>query len=223
MTTEHVNPPEQASETDIATASTAVPEVSAATRSWDTIARWTLAVGGAIGFLASFVLTVEKIELIIDPNYVPTCSINPILSCGSVMDTTQASLFGFPNSLLGITGFAVALTTAMALFAGGRLARWYWIGLQVGVSAAVVLIHWLIYTSLYTIGALCPYCMVVWSVIMPIFAVVTVRNLHAWGVVERSRVVAAFAANHIVLLTAWYLIVLALILERFWDYWVTLI
>ena len=52
--------------------------------------------------LASLTLTVEKIELLIDPSYVPSCSINPVLSCGSVMVTHQASVFGFPNPLIGI-------------------------------------------------------------------------------------------------------------------------
>lgn len=61
-----------------------------------------LAVGGAIGFLAAFTLTVEKIALLKDPSYSPSCSINPVLSCGSVMTTSQAEVFGFPNPLLGI-------------------------------------------------------------------------------------------------------------------------
>jgi len=61
---------------------------------------WILAVCGAVGAAAAFVLIVEKIELLRDSSYVPTCSINPILSCGSVMTTEQAAVFGFPNPLL---------------------------------------------------------------------------------------------------------------------------
>ena len=47
---------------------------------------------------------VEKIEILINPDYVPSCSLNPVLSCGSVMITPQASAFGFPNSLIGYRG-----------------------------------------------------------------------------------------------------------------------
>lgn len=40
----------------------------------------------------SITLTVEKIALLKDAAYVPSCSINPVLSCGSVMTTPQAEL-----------------------------------------------------------------------------------------------------------------------------------
>ena len=94
-----------------------------AVRSWTRIVAWVLTVGGAIGFVASFVLTVERIELFKNPDYVPSCNFNPVLSCGSVMAKPQAALFGFPNPLLGIAGFAVVITTGVAILAGARLAK----------------------------------------------------------------------------------------------------
>ena len=57
--------------------------------------------------IAAATLLIEKIELIEDPSYVPSCSINPILSCGSIMVTDQAEIFGFPNPILGIIGFSL--------------------------------------------------------------------------------------------------------------------
>ncbi|PJE19839.1 MAG: hypothetical protein CK431_30220, partial [Mycobacterium sp.] len=68
------------------------------------LSAWWVLIGGVIGLLSSITLTVEKIELLRNPSYVPTCNINPIVSCGSVMVTKQASLLGFPNPLLGIAG-----------------------------------------------------------------------------------------------------------------------
>ncbi|MEU0565678.1 vitamin K epoxide reductase family protein [Nonomuraea sp. NPDC005983] len=121
-------------------------------------------VGGLIGLAAAFVLAVEKIALLKNPGYVPSCSINPVLSCGSVMTTPQAEVFGFPNPLLGIAAFAVVTTVGAALLARAEFPRWFWLGLQAGVTAGVVFVHWLIYQSLYVIGALCPYCMIVWTV-----------------------------------------------------------
>ena len=84
-----------------------------------------------------------------------------MLSCGSVMTSPQASVFGFPNPVIGVVGFTVVLTTGVAILAGARLARWYWAGLQVGATAASVFVHWLVFQSLYRIGALCPDCLVV--------------------------------------------------------------
>ncbi|ALV39172.1 Vitamin K epoxide reductase (plasmid) [Streptomyces sp. CdTB01] len=185
-----------------------------------------LAVGGAIGFLAAFTLTVEKIALLKDPSYSPSCSINPVLSCGSVMTTPQAEVFGFPNPLLGIAGFAVMTAVGVVLLAGAVLPRWFWWGLQAGVVFGVVFVHWLIFQSLYRIGALCPYCMVVWTVMIPVFWYTTVHNLTRGHVPVPGRVrraATAVAGYHGVVLTAWYLVIVVLILQRFWMYWTTLL
>ncbi len=178
---------------------------------------WLLLVGGGIGLSAAFVLTIEKIALLEDPSYVPSCSINPVLSCGSVMTTPQAEVFGFPNPLLGIASFATVTSIGAALLAGARFRRWFWLGLQAGATFGVVFVHWLIYQSLYVIGALCPYCMLVWAVTIPIFLYVTLHNF------SRHRLVKALSGYHTVVLIVWFLAVVSLIGARFWSYWSTLV
>lgn len=187
---------------------------------------WICAVGGVVGMLAATILIVEKINLLADSDYVPSCSINPILSCGSVMTTPQAEAFGIPNPLIGIAGFAALTTIGVVLLAGVRLPGWFWLGLQAGVTFGVVFVHWLIYQSLYVIGALCPYCMLVWAVTIPIFLYVTLRTLRDHGGAlpgPVQRIAAAAASYHSLILTAWYAIILIAILNRFWDYWITLV
>lgn len=182
-------------------------------------ALWVL-LAGIAGLAAALALTIEKIELLIDPNYVPSCSINPVLSCGSVMITPQASLFGFPNPLLGIVGFTVVVVTGVLALAKVNLPRWYWAGLAIGTLAGTVLVHWLIFQSLYRIGALCPYCMVVWAVTIPLLVVVTsiaVQPQHSGNTVIRTLHTWRWS-----LVTLWFTAVLLLILERFWNYWSTL-
>ena len=56
-------------------------------------------------------------------------------------------------------------TIGAVLLAGADPAPWLWAGLQFGATAGVVFVHWLIVQSLYVIGALCPYCMIVWVTI----------------------------------------------------------
>ena len=55
-----------------------------------TLSAWWVLIAGVIGFVASLTLTVEKIDLLLNPSYVPSCNINPIVSCGSVMTTTTS-------------------------------------------------------------------------------------------------------------------------------------
>jgi uncharacterized membrane protein len=185
---------------------------------------WLLLIGGLIGTVAAFVLAVEKYALLADPSYVPSCSLNPVLSCGSIMASAQAEAFGFPNPLLGVAGFPVVACTGAALLAGARPARWFWGGLQVGVTAGAVFVHWLIFNSLYRIGALCPYCMAVWAVTIPIFWYVTLRNLDLVST-RLPRPLATVATTlqrfHGVVLTTWFLLLALTILHTFWLYWST--
>jgi len=183
-------------------------------------ALWVL-IAGVVGLAAALTLTIEKIEILINPDYVPSCSINPVLSCGSVMITPQASLFGFPNPLIGIVSFTVVLITGVLALAKVNLPRWYWAGLAAGTLLGTVFVHWLIFQSLYRIGALCPYCMVVWAVTIPLLVVVTSIALQAQrsdNVVARTIYTWRWS-----LVALWFTAVVLLILERFWNYWSTLV
>jgi uncharacterized membrane protein len=180
---------------------------------------WLYVIGGGIGFLAAFALTIEKIAKLADPGYVPTCSLNPVVSCGSVMDSPQAAAFGFPNPLIGVAAFAVVSTVGVVLLSGFQAPRWFWLGMQLGVTFGVAFVHWLIYASLNLIGALCPYCMIVWLVTIPIFWYTTLHNLSFTG----RPVAVGLARYHSLVLTLWYLAIIALILQAFWSYWTSLL
>nr|WP_223243375.1 vitamin K epoxide reductase family protein [Streptomyces sp. CBMA123] len=185
-----------------------------------------LLIGGAVGLFASTVLTLDKIRLLKDPSYVPSCNINPIISCGSIMRSEQAEAFGFPNSLIGLVGFGVVIAIGAGLLAGAAYRRWFWLGLQAGTVFGVGFVTWLMYQALYRIGALCPYCMVVWAAMIPLFWYTTLRNLRS-GVIPvgpRARTVVREAARyHWVVPALWYAVIALLVLNRFWYYWSTLL
>lgn len=185
-----------------------------------------LAIGGIIGFLAASILTIEKIELIKDPTFIPSCNLNPILSCGSVMTTPQAEVFGFPNSLIGIAGFAIVTSIGMALLAGASFKRWFWRCLQLGVLFGIGFVFWLQFQSIYRIGALCPYCMVVWLVMIPIFWYTTLFNFREKHIPTPRilrKIIALAQNNHETILIAWFTIIVAIIVIKFWYYWSTLL
>lgn len=81
--------------------------------------------------------------------------------------------------------------------------------------------HWLIYQSLYVIGALCPYCMAVWAVTIPIFWYASTRNLRSLS--KETKWITALNEYRGAILTGWYLLIIVLIANRFWDYWSTLV
>ncbi|WP_432490807.1 vitamin K epoxide reductase family protein [Kineococcus gypseus] len=185
-----------------------------------------LALGGALGLLAAVVLTVERFRLATEPGYRPSCSISPLVSCQSVMESWQASLFGFPNPIIGIGAFSVCTTLGVLLLSGTALPRWVERGFLAGTALAAVFVGWLIASALYSIGALCPYCAVVWVVVVALFWVCLADGLDR-GLVPvpralrgAARAVVDYRALLVVLTLA---AVAALVAVRFWSYWVTLL
>ncbi|NDA50337.1 MAG: aminotransferase class V-fold PLP-dependent enzyme [Actinobacteria bacterium] len=183
---------------------------------------WVLIIGGFFGLLAAFELTLEKIAVTADPNYIPECDINPVLSCGSIITTDQASAFGFPNPIMGLIGFPVVISMGVLLLSKVELPRWVWLGLNLGALFGFGFAIWLITQSLYVIGALCPWCMVVWAATIPVFWIVTADNAAAGRLSGRSgpgAVAQTVGSLRWVLIGASYLVVLALIFIRWMDFW----
>ncbi|MFM9034816.1 MAG: vitamin K epoxide reductase family protein [Mycobacterium sp.] len=181
---------------------------------------WWILIAGVVGLLSSVTLLVDKIEVLKDPSFVPSCNINPVLACGSVIVTPQASVFGPPNPMFGIIAFSVVIVTGVLSVAGVTLPRWYWVGLMAGTAVGVAFVHWLKYETLYDIGALCPYCMVVWAVTIPLFVVVASIALRP---LASNPVARGLYQWRWPLVALWFVWVLLEILVRFWDYWSTLI
>ena len=193
-------------------------ETELETRSYRQTA-WILVVGGIIGIFASIELIIQKIAVLNNPGFVPNCDINPVLSCGSVISTEQASLFGFPNPVLGVIGFTIVIMFGALLFAGVELPRSMWLGLNLGALAGMVFVIWLVGQSLYVIGALCPWCMVVWAVTIPIFWQVTTDNIASNKLSLGKSLSEIIVALKWILVGSSYLIIMALIFVRWQDFW----
>ncbi|MFB9819348.1 vitamin K epoxide reductase family protein [Arthrobacter ramosus] len=140
---------------------------------------WLMVVAGVVGWFASGILVLEKLEVLKDPNHITVCDVNPWISCGQVMQRWQSSVFGFPNMFIGIVAFAIIITVGMALLSGAKFARWYWLGLQTGVTLGFIFAVWLWSQALYDIHILCPFCMIVWAAMIPLFVWLTIRNITA--------------------------------------------
>jgi uncharacterized membrane protein len=102
---------------------------------------WIFVVAGIIGIAASIELIVQKIAVLKNPDFVPNCDINPVLSCGSVIGTEQASLFGFPNPVLGVIGFTIVIMFGALLFTRVELPRTMWLGLNLGALLGMFFVN----------------------------------------------------------------------------------
>lgn len=184
---------------------------------------WILVIFGAIGLACALIIMYDKVALLENPSFKPSCDLNPVISCGSVMQSEQASAFGFPNPFIGMVGFSVVIAIGMAMFAGAtKLKRWFWLGLQFGTIFGVIFVHWLFFQSVYRINALCPYCMVVWICAITLFWYVTLYNIQVGNIKLRGwlqKVGFFLRRHHLDILFLWFLIIAALILHHFWYYY----
>jgi uncharacterized membrane protein len=136
-----------------------------------------LIVAGALGWWASFSLTIDKILILQNPQADLDCNFSLIVQCGKNLESWQGSVLGFPNPILGLGGFVAPIAVGVALLAGARFAGWFWIAFNVGLAGALAFVIFLITNSVFVLGTLCPWCMLVWSVTIPLFWIVTARNL----------------------------------------------
>lgn len=185
-----------------------------------------LIIGGIIGLIASFVITIEKLHILQNPAYQPSCSINPVVSCGPIMQSKQASAFGFPNPLIGLVGFGLVINVGVSILAGGKFKNWYWKLFNLGTLFGLLFVFWLIYQALFEIKGLCIYCIAVWIATIPIFLYTTLNNLqqnhiHLPNKFEKAKMF--LFRHHINILLLCYLAIALMIVVQFWYYWKTFI
>jgi uncharacterized membrane protein len=170
-----------------------------------------LIVTGAVGWYAAFRLILDDILVNATPGATLDCNISVIVQCGKNLASWQGSLLGFPNPLLGLGGFVAPIAVGVALLAGATFARWFWIAFNAGVAAAFLFCLWLAYQSIFMLGTLCPWCMLVWSVTIPMFWTLTLRNVRSgvfgsgatgWGTRLYTWVPAITIATYLVIAIA---------------------
>ncbi|MDX2559668.1 vitamin K epoxide reductase family protein [Streptomyces sp. TX20-6-3] len=180
---------------------------------------WMLMITGAAGLLSGWVITIDKFKLLEDPGFQPGCSLNPVVSCGNIMKSEQAGVFGFPNPMLGLVTYAVVVALGAGLLAGARYRGWLWLGLNAGMLFGVGFCTWLMYQSLYEINALCLWCCLAWVATIVMFWYVTAHNVRH-GVIPAPAGVRTFLGEFTFALPVLHIgIIGMLILTRWWEFW----
>lgn len=126
--------------------------------------RWIFAsmlVGAILSLIASFALSAEAITLAENPNAQLSCSVNVVLNCATVGVHPSASFLGFPNSFFGLMAEPVVITVAIAGLAGVRFPRLFMFTAQIFYTIGFIFALVLFYISMFIIGALCPWCLLV--------------------------------------------------------------
>src|SRR5690606_18589077 len=82
--------------------------------------------------------------------------------------------------------FMAPIFVGVALLAGVRFPGWFWTVYRAGLTAGFAFVCWLAYQSVFALGTLCPWCMVVWLVTIPLFWVTLFLPFRYWRAGSRG-------------------------------------
>lgn len=184
---------------------------------------WLWTVAGLLGLWAAVMLVLADLRLRSEPEANLGCDINPIIGCGNFVLSWQSAALGVPNALLGTISFTIITASGAVLLLGGRLPRWYWRGLMAGAGLGALATLWFAYQALIVIRGLCPYCLVVWLVMVPLFFSIMSRGLQA-GHLPAPEALRRFLIMERGLITAaCYAIIVIAVVVAFWRQWLVML
>jgi uncharacterized membrane protein len=169
-----------------------------------------LIVGGALGLLASFALTQDDFTLLSNPNANLGCTVSAALQCGKNILSPQGRVFGFPNPLLGLMMFPAPIIVGVALLGRVRFPGWFWIVFNLGHWFAIGFIAWLSQESIWVLHTLCPWCSLVYAVVIPMWLAVTLHNMALGRYGNALRTAGETLAGWVPLLSLLLYVVIAL-------------
>ena len=134
-------------------------------------------ISAILSVIAAFVLSVEAWQLAGNPNAVFECSINAVINCATVAKSSYATLFGFPNSFVGLMIIPWFVMLAIILLFGTKLPRNFMFSMQILAVGSLIFAFSLFYISMVIIQVLCPWCMLVLLSTMVMFFALTKYNI----------------------------------------------
>jgi len=126
-------------------------------------------VGGVLGWWASLHLLMDYIESLKDSSFVPSCNLSAVVSCAQNFSSAYGSIFGFSNTAIGLTLFTVPIVLGVLILSGIRFPRRIYLGYSFGLLGGIALISYLQHASFFELQTLCLYCLLIWSVTIPLF------------------------------------------------------
>ncbi|ATG51844.1 hypothetical protein CFK38_10155 [Brachybacterium vulturis] len=197
-------------------------ERSAKPRAGQRVTGLVLLIGALVGWIGSLELQVGKEFLLANPGASLACDVNPFISCGNVMMTWQSSALGIPNMAIGLGGFAIMGAIGALMASGTRLPTWCrWARLG-GITFAFGYVHFLAISTIFVIGALCPWCMVIWTVTAPMFFATLAHTIES-GELRIPAPLANLLRRWVVLTLGWYLLVIVVIALAFRQQWLVML
>ncbi|HWZ66116.1 MAG TPA: vitamin K epoxide reductase family protein [Patescibacteria group bacterium] len=186
------------------------------------IVSWVILIAGIVGLFCSLILVYDQVKIWQNPSYQPTCSLNPVVSCGSVISSNTGHIFGMPAPFLGLLTFPILITLGLMLVRGVRFKKQVWLLIEAGSAGGFLFATWLFFISVYQVNALCPFCIVTDVVVFTALWYVSLHNIEQGFIrlpVLMEKIRAYVLKHHLDILLIWFLLVFIFIMHHFWYYY----
>jgi len=188
----------------------------------DTAVWAAMLLGSVASLVASLVLSVDALRLAEDPHAALSCDFNAVISCGTVATSWQASVLGFPNAFLGLMTEPAVVVLAVAGLSGVRLPRSMMCAAQVVYTVGLGFAYWLFHQAMFSIGALCPWCLLVTVATTSVWFEMTRINIRQDNLflprgLQSALSTAVRLGVDVVVLVAWLLLLVLAVVLRYGD------
>ena len=183
----------------------------------------TMLVSASLSLFAAMVLSIDAFKLAKDENVDLACSINAVVSCGKVALSWQSTVFGFPNSFIGLMFESAVITIAIAGLMQVRFPNSLMRIALFIYSAALIFALWLFSQSFFVIKAFCPWCLLVTvstiSVFTSMLRINIYQNAFNWSEVNHQRILRfVLQGRDYALLSITYAVIASAIIWKYGTY-----
>ncbi|MFT3942356.1 MAG: vitamin K epoxide reductase family protein [Ancrocorticia sp.] len=179
-----------------------------------------MVVAGLLGLYASLSLIQAEKQLLKDPLGSLSCDINPLIGCGKFLNSpVNAVFFGVSNAVFGLAFFAGITALGLVLASGGRFGRWLWAALDLAMVGAAAWVAWFQWTSFTVEQSLCPYCLITWTVTIPLVVNVLARSAQAGHFPCSEGLRRVLVRGRWYIIAAVYVALVLFAVVWFWDQW----
>lgn len=171
---------------------------------------WWMTGASAIGLAAAFWQLMEKLAILKNKDIALSCNLNDVFSCANVLNAQQSSVFGPPNSVIGIIMFSFFLSIGIVGLTGSKLAKKLALAVQGLALFMLGFTLWFLFQSTYRIQSICIFCLFIGTAVLIINGVMLRHNAHFS---QKLRRLTLRGADLFGLALIWLVVAFAMILK----------
>src|SRR3989344_1549535 len=169
-----------------------------------------VALAATVGLASAFWQLMEKLSILKNQDVILSCNFNDVFSCANVLNAQQSSVFGPPNSVIGIIMFSFFLSIGIVGLTGSKLAKKLALTVQGLALFMLGFTLWFLFQSTYRIQSICIFCLFIGTAVLIINGVMLRHNAEFS---QKLRRLTLHGADLFGLALIWLIVAFAMLLK----------